>query len=541
MIGAHLVPTVFNFGMKSYCRHEELGKGGFATVYRVTDKRTGEEYALKVINKEKYLKPKSQEKLRTEISIQASLNHPNILRSLGHNEDIRFHYILLEYCPGRSVRDLIREKRRVPEKKSAQIIREVLIAVGYLHDNRIIHRDLKPENFLIGRDGKIKVADFGLSAKLDYDDEKKFTVCGTPNYLCPEILKSRGHGYEVDIWAIGVCTYLLLFGRQPFESIKTKLLYEHIKNGAYSFPSEPKLSSSAYDFIKSTLQINPVLRPSVQMLLEHPFIKQVEGMDEPIRPGLRPLYPERRQYMVHNVQHNNVECNIKKPTPIYEQKRNYIFHNRAADLLRNKNENFNKNIGNDARSHAPEQVPKYFVSRFCDDSKNGNLGYLLADGTVGLICKKNERWVMDPHENFIQHYRDVNTSIPEILETTSTKYPEVALIQKYSKSLKKITSMFELPVIPYDRSTPIRHVKYWLRNEQATLFRMDQKDVQVNFDDKTKIIYFVYIRKMLMVTTLKQRVEPVYTDIFKQAGHRYVEEERRFQILRDMLRELSSQ
>lgn len=512
------VPLTFffpgpNVKVTSYKRREELGRGGFAAVYRVQESETGQDFAIKVINKSKYTKPKSIEKLKGEISIQSSLNHPNVLRSFGHYEDSRYHYILLEYCPGKSVRDMVRGSRRLPEKKVVEITKDILSGVCYLHDNRIIHRDLKLENYLVGADGKIKVADFGLSAKLDYDDEKKFTVCGTPNYLCPEILRSKGHSYEVDVWAIGVSVYVMLFGKQPFDCIKTKLLYEHIKNGNYVIPIEPQVSKNAKEFIKSTLQINPNLRPSVQQLLCHPFI--TGGQFTAIVPQ-KPI-----------VSHKPI---TERPALLAE--------------VPKKHENVLDNpIVNDAVDgpvHVGEEttIPKYFVSRFCDDSKRTGLSYLLADGTVGMITKENERWIMDPHEEFIQFYRDYYVTEPELIDPLLSSEPMVATLKKFSKLLKKLTSMFTLPDVRYDKNVPLAHVKYWLRSDNATLFRMDQRDVQVNFDDKVKVAYFPHTKRMMMVTNLKEKTRAILTDSLK-ASHSLSEEKRRFEMVRELIIKLS--
>ena len=521
------VPYVFTFKndmgvTASYKRHEELGSGGFATVYRVTDVKTQKDYAMKVMTKEKYTKPKTLEKLKSEISIQASIHHPNVLGSLGHYEDTRYYYILLELAPGKSVRDLVRSQRRLPEKQVVSIVKDVLAGVGYLHDNRIIHRDLKLENFLFGADGKVKVADFGLSTKLDYPDEKKYTLCGTPNYLCPEILRSKGHSYEVDIWAIGVCVYVMLFGRQPFDCIKTKLLYEHIKQGSYTIPSEPKVSSSAVDFIKKTLQINPNLRPSIQELLVHPFVtgSRFEAIvPKKVAPRIAAQEPMRIAPRV------NLNPALKPSEPMRR--------------ITEKNENV---LDNNLPIRGSEElsVPKYFVSRFCDESKTLGFGYLLADGTVGLIMKDHSRWIMDPHETFVQYYRDYNCIIPEVIDLPTTRYSEINVIMKFSRSLKKVSSMFSLPATPYTKSLPLRHVKYFLRNSSATLFRMDQKDVQVNFDDKTKVIYFTRTRKMLMVNNLKEKTHPILVDSLK-ASHALTEEKSRYDRVHAMLVELSKQ
>jgi polo-like kinase 1 len=182
-------------------RHQELGRAGFVSVSRVTDEATGESSALKAISRERVAKPKSLEKPKTEISIQHSLSHPNIVKSDDNFEDADNYYIMLELCPGHSIRDRLKRWIRLSEAETQSVLREIVAAVCYLHDNRMIHHDLKLENILVGHDGQIKIADFGLSVQLGYDDKRKYTVCGTPNYLSRELLvaATRRHSYEVDI------------------------------------------------------------------------------------------------------------------------------------------------------------------------------------------------------------------------------------------------------------------------------------------------------------------------------------------------------
>lgn len=119
-------------------------------------------------------------------------------------------------------------------------------AVEYLHQHKIIHRDIKLGNILLTKDMKLKLGDFGLSAKLLDDSERRKTACGTPNYMAPELINhmlADGHSYEVDIWAIGVVIYTLVFGRPPFETSEIKTTMERIKRGLYTFPADKDLGS----------------------------------------------------------------------------------------------------------------------------------------------------------------------------------------------------------------------------------------------------------------------------------------------------------
>jgi polo-like kinase 1 len=183
-----------------YHRYEELGHGGFAKVFRGTCD-SDHEVAIKVTSKERLLKPKAQQKHRAEVEIQQSLNHPNILKPVDFFGDDHFTYLVLELCSNGSLKAQLRKRLRFTEEDTIRYLRDVLTGTAHLHDNRVLHRDLKLENFLMDDRGTVKIGDFGLSAKLDHDDERRFTVCGTPNYMCPEMISgSRGVSYE---WTYG--------------------------------------------------------------------------------------------------------------------------------------------------------------------------------------------------------------------------------------------------------------------------------------------------------------------------------------------------
>jgi polo-like kinase 1 len=494
-----------------YQRHEELGRGGFAAVYRVTNEATGEDFALKAISKERVSKPKTFEKLKSEISIQSTLNHPNILKSFDSFEDTTNHYIVLELCPGWSVRNRLRRAGHLSELETRSILREVIAGVCYLHDNRIIHRDLKLENFLFAEDGRLKIADFGLSAKLDYDDERKFTVCGTPNYLSPELLlaANKGHSYAVDIWTIGVCAFAMLTGHPPFETGRTKLTYEHIKNCQYRFPAHIRLSAAAKDFVQCILQIRPECRPSAQDLATHPFIT-AESEEVALRPRLQ--LPDRG--LVNKAPPPRTRAN-----PVPE-----VVPNRVL-----------------VKPVLPKTIipPSHCVARFCDHSTKYGLGYLLMDGTVGACFNDLTRMAMDPHEIFVQYWETYQTMVPEVMDPViGPEAKKLSILKKFSESLKKTKSMFQMPNQRYSQKTPLHHVKYWMRNAQATLFRMDDRNIQLNFEDRCKVVIFWNTKQMIMVQKISEPGRVIsLTELVE--NDRFREEHRRFGIAKAMLAEMS--
>jgi polo-like kinase 1 len=123
---------------------------------------------------------------------------------------------------------------------------QLIVALKYLHSHRIIHRDLKLGNLFLNDQMQIKVGDFGLATKLEFEGEKKRTICGTPNYIAPEVLDGKiGHSYEVDVWSLGVIIYTMIIGKPPFETSDVKTTYRRIRMNAYTFPEHATISDPA--------------------------------------------------------------------------------------------------------------------------------------------------------------------------------------------------------------------------------------------------------------------------------------------------------
>ena len=169
--------------------------------------------------------------------------------------------------------ELVRRRKRLTEIEAQCYLSQLISACEYLHKNKVIHRDLKLGNLFLSDKMQLKVGDFGLAARVLFDGEKKRTICGTPNYIAPELLDSKhGHSYEVDFWAIGVICYTLLFGRPPFESPDVKQTYKKIKQNQYQFPEHVAISDSAKDFIRKLLKTNPQERLGLPGMRQHSFM-----------------------------------------------------------------------------------------------------------------------------------------------------------------------------------------------------------------------------------------------------------------------------
>ena len=184
-------------------------------------------------------------------------------------------------------------------------------------------------------------------------------------------------------------------------------------------------------------------------------------------------------------------------------------------------------------------MPRHFVARFCDHSDRYGLGYILVDGTVGACFNDYSRMVMDPFETFVQYWADYQVATPEIMDPKSgPEQKKLSLLRKFSESLKRTKAMFELPDHQYDQSEPMHHVKYWMRNDDATLFRMEDRNIQVNFNDHTKLLIFWNTKKMIMIHSIKETGKLLsLNDVNNMNPMR--EEKKRFNVAKVMLAEMS--
>ena len=251
---------------------EELGAGSFGHVYLVTHKTTKAKYAIKAIDKRNKSNQNEKPYFRREIEVMYKIHHPNVVKLYGHFEDNNYCYFIMEYIAKGNIYQLIPHdnKKRLNAKIVASLMKDVISSVYYLHHMKpiIIHRDIKPENVLLGDNLVAKLTDFGWSNYMQ-EDEKRQTVCGTPIYLAPEIIKEDGHDEKVDIWCIGVLLFELITGNVPFQGNDIDTLKENILHLRISWPKD--INIDAKNLIKKILKLDPNSRISLEEMLKHPF------------------------------------------------------------------------------------------------------------------------------------------------------------------------------------------------------------------------------------------------------------------------------
>ncbi|PKC68750.1 Pkinase-domain-containing protein [Rhizophagus irregularis] len=256
-----------------YKRRGLLGEGGFGRCYEVETKE-GKILAVKVVDKASLRNPKNKDKLLSEIAIHKKLDHPHIVKFYDCCEDQSFVYLLMELCENKTLAYMNKKRQRLTEPEVRYFMLQLLNACEYMQSQYVIHRDLKLANLFLSKDMKIKIGDFGLAAQLECEGERKKTICGTPNYIAPEVLfdRTNGHSFEADIWSLGVIMYTLLFGRPPFQTDgEVDQIYRRIKELKYEFPSHITVSKEAKKLINLMLILEPEKRLTIQQILNHEF------------------------------------------------------------------------------------------------------------------------------------------------------------------------------------------------------------------------------------------------------------------------------
>ncbi|KAG7459035.1 hypothetical protein MATL_G00226910 [Megalops atlanticus] len=248
-----------------------LGRGSFACVYKAKSVNTGLEVAIKTIDKKAMHKAGMVQRVSNEVEIQCRLKHPSILELYNYFEDSNYVYLVLEMCHnGEMSRYLKDRKKPFTEDEARHFMHQIVKGMLYLHTHGIMHRDLTLSNLLLTSSMNIKIADFGLATQLKLPSEKHFTMCGTPNYISPEVVTRSAHGLESDVWSLGCMFYAFLMGRPPFDTDTVKSTLSKVVLGEYEMPVH--VSLEAQDLISQLLRKNPAERPSLPALLDHPFM-----------------------------------------------------------------------------------------------------------------------------------------------------------------------------------------------------------------------------------------------------------------------------
>ena len=250
--------SLFAFSLPGYTIIKTIGIGSFGRVYCIKSQQNKKAYALKALKKSKLLLLNQLPYVHSEYTILKSLNHPFLVSLHEFTQNEKYIFFIQEYIPGGELLTLMRSEIVFTPNNTKFYVAQLIEALTYLHKNKIIYRDIKPENILFDEHGYIKLTDFGVAKIIE---GKTYSLCGTPTYMSPEIVLKNGYSFQADWWSLGVLTYEMLVGLDPWDEDDPMLIYQKIIEGKFYFPKN--IDKDAKSFIKHLLVGNPDKRMGV--------------------------------------------------------------------------------------------------------------------------------------------------------------------------------------------------------------------------------------------------------------------------------------
>ena len=529
--------------IRKYKRGKLLGRGGFARCYEFTCLDNNKVFAAKVINKQNLATSRQKQKLITEIKIHKSVHHDQVVAFEHNFEDNENVYILLEVCKNQTLNELFKRRKKLTEIEVQCYIIQLVKGLQYLHSHKIIHRDLKLGNLFLTDKMQLKIGDFGLATKLDYDGEKKKTVCGTPNYIAPEVIDGGaggGHSYEVDIWAIGIIIYIFIVGKPPFETNDLKQTYKRIKSIQFDFPEDVHISTAAKNLIRRLLVRDPKKRPSLNDILMDDFFN-MGALIPKLMPSASMACPPSLDYIrkfMPNADENGI-CHL------HDKKDKNLEENNASEEKKeenptgessNTNDENKKNDENDNKEKGREKEQEklkgaeIYVNKWVDYSTKYGLGYLLNNGNVGVYFNDYTKILLNPtsndfiyverkmkdqkdmiisfklkgepkeikkkmliFQNFKKYFDEEIRSEKEKEEKEKQEKEEPQMRMCKTQRNKKPKKVEKAPPKEQDLSPKGGDnvfIRKWMKTKHAIIFRLSNKTIQVIFKDHTEIILF---------------------------------------------------
>ncbi|XP_028914573.2 serine/threonine-protein kinase PLK1 [Ornithorhynchus anatinus] len=492
---------------RRFLRGRFLGKGGFAKCFEITDLDSKEVFAGKIVPKSLLLKPHQKEKMSMEISIHKSLLHRHVVGFHCFFEDSDFVFVVLELCRRRSLLELHKRRKAVTEPEARYYLRQIILGCQYLHRTRVIHRDLKLGNLFLNDDMEVKIGDFGLATKVEYDGERKKTLCGTPNYIAPEVLGKKGHSFEVDVWSIGCIMYTLLVGKPPFETSCLKETYIRIKKNEYSIPKH--INPVAASLIQKMLRLDPATRPTIVELLNDEFF--TSGYIPTRLPTTCLTIAPR-----FSIAPNSLDHGSRKPLTVL----NKGLDSPVVEKVPEKEEAAPREQGEPADYHLPEMLqqlttvnvakpserrlvkqeeaedpacnPIFWVSKWVDYSDKYGLGYQLCDNSVGVLFNDSTRLIMYNDGDSLQYIeQDGTESYLTVRSYPSTLTKKITLLKYFRNYMSEHLLKAGANITPRegDELARLPYLRTWFRTRSAIVLHLSNGTVQINFfQDHTKLI-----------------------------------------------------
>ena len=337
---------------------------------------------------------------------------------------------------------------------------------------------------------EIKIGDFGFAVQLDYDEEKRKTICGTPNYIAPEIINEQPYSYEVDIWSLGIIIYTLIFGKPPFDSKEEKKVYKKIKKLQYSFPEDIKIPKEAKDLIQQILVLDPSKRLTLEQILNHDFFKTGNAIPRILPPSTMTIKPDI-DFIYKYILKANENISLK--------------NNEEFEKDKNKNNDEDKKI----------KEPNIWIKQWIDYSSKYGLGYILNDGNCGVFFNDKTKIILNKvtnkfyyiyikegekeeynkydfndYPNEIENKVSLLTHFQKFFKMNNNNletYLQIENEKKYEEKIKKQNEEENKNKVGVENEEkPLIYIKNWMRTKHAIIFSLTNKLIQYIFLDNSE-------------------------------------------------------
>uniref|UniRef100_A0A8C2FLL6 Serine/threonine-protein kinase PLK n=1 Tax=Cyprinus carpio TaxID=7962 RepID=A0A8C2FLL6_CYPCA len=517
---------------KCYCRGKVLGKGGFAKCYEMTDLSSSKVYAAKIIPHSRVSKPHQREKINREIDLHRALSHKHIVHFYHHFEDKDNIYILLEYCSRRSLAHILKARKVLTEPEVRYYLKQTVSALKYLHDLEILHRDLKLGNLFVNDSMELKVGDFGLAAKLEPVSNRRKTICGTPNYLSPEVLNKQGHGWESDVWALGCVMYTMLLGKPPFETTNLKETYRCIREARYTIPTS--LSLPAKQLISGMLAQNPVDRPHLDDIIRHEFFTQ-GFMPETLpvscchsapdfhisspaksffKKAAAALFGGKRDKAKYYENISKFSLQLTSALLISDDPMNNLF---SSD--RSLSQRRGRDIQAPALFPTADSLPRgngcnslKWVTKWVDYSNKYGFGYQLSDNTVGVLFNNGTHMSLLSDKKTVHQYAALSQrSVFSVIEVPEYAVAQVTILKYFAHYMEENLMDGGDMISEQDTQKTRIYLLQWLKSDRALLMLFNDGTFQVNFyHDHTKLILCTQQDEYLLTYINEERTSTTF-------------------------------
>jgi serine/threonine protein kinase len=406
---------------------------------------------------------------------------------------------MLENCARKSLVHVLKARSTVTEPETRYYMSQLCEGVEYIHQQHIIHRDLKLGNLFLTATMNVKIGDFGLATRLG--QEKKGTICGTPNYISPEVLNKECHGFQADVWALGCVMFALLVGHPPFETSTLKETYSRIAENHFTVPDS--LSKSACNLIKRLLHPNPKLRPTLPNIPQdsffssglHPLSLPVSCCSSPpnfpsssltdisslTSSVLNLSLPDQRY---HNANHGLPECSPKKAR---SRTRTTALHEAICSAL--------SVMPPREGVISPCKDCPVFITKWIDYSNKYGFGFQLSDKSVGVLFNDNTRISYTADRTYVQFGEGNSVTALAAHQVPASLHEKFTLLRYFAQYMdENLTEGGEggravRPGQGRSHSSAIPQIKRWIRTPKAIIMHLTNGTIQVNyFKDHTKLI-----------------------------------------------------